>query len=333
MKTALLLLFFTVECKTIKGADVIQQEWLNFQKLFRRNYDAPGESDKRFSIFKENLLKISSHNDLYDAGNVTHKLGVNQFADWTAEEFAAYVNKFQINTTKIDAKIYQSGEKNPAIPDSCDWRLQWAVTDVRNQGHCGSCWAFSAAGALEGQAQIALGKRLRLSEQNLVDCADESYGNYGCNGGDSNAAFLYVKSSGIQSEETYPYVATQGECRQKSAELYVDDFYFVGGTEEALKEAVASLGPVSVAIESTTELQHYTEGVFFDRTCTNRLNHGVLAVGYGAENGQDYWLIKNSWGSSWGEQGYFRMVRNMYNNCGIASYATVPVVSERKRSD
>lgn len=186
---------------------------------------------------------------------------------------------------------------------------------------------------MEGQAKIVLQKRVRLSEQNLIDCADAKYFNHGCDGGDFNNAYSYVASSGIQDETSYHYVASQGRCRQKSSELYVDDYYTLAESEEALKYAVATIGPISVAIESTSELQHYSKGIFYDHTCTNKLNHGVLVVGYGEVNGEEYWLIKNSWGPSWGEQGYFRLARNRFNNCGVASYAGYPVVTEKKSED
>ncbi|XP_045477255.1 procathepsin L-like [Harmonia axyridis] len=319
MKTVLLL-FVVFSCEALEDIGV-HKEWLRFQELFGKKYTSTKARDQRFTTFKNNLKTIAHHNSLYRAGNTTYRMGVNQFTDWSPEEHSLYVNKFKVmNNSNVKVVSYHA--VNETIPESIDWRLRGAVTEVKNQGHCGSCWAFSAVGALEGQASIRLGRRVRLSEQNLLDCADADYGNHGCNGGDSYSGFIYVQNYGIQSGQTYPYVAAQGKCRQKTAELYVEDYFFLPNSEEQLKTAVATLGPIAVAIESTQVLQHYAGGIFFDRTCTGRLNHGVLAVGYGVEAGQEYWLIKNSWGSAWGEQGYFRLARNRYNNCGIADYAS-----------
>ncbi|KAL3273384.1 hypothetical protein HHI36_014831 [Cryptolaemus montrouzieri] len=302
----------------------IQQEWYEFQTKFRKTYMTYEDSDKRFNIFRENFGKIQLHNQLHFAGRIDHKQGITPFTDWTSEEFSGFINDNKLKLKKRGEKHYF--KNNSILPEFVDWRLQGAVSEVKDQGHCGSCWSFSATGAIEGQAKLSLGKLISLSEQNLIDCATEDYGNLGCNGGDTNAAFDYVRDNGIEEEYEYPYVAKQGKCLQKNAKLYVTRYYFVEKNEEALKEAVALNGPISVGIEATVNLQNYAGGVYFDDTCTYNINHGVLVVGYGIENERPYWLIKNSWGSSWGEQGYLKLARNQYNNCQVASMASFPLV-------
>ncbi|XP_029929036.1 cathepsin L1-like [Myripristis murdjan] len=222
------------------------------------------------------------------------------------------------------------GATGASVPDSIDWRQKGCVTSVKMQGSCGSCWAFSAAGALEGQLAKTTGKLVDLSPQNLVDCSGK-YGNLGCNGGYMSRAFQYViDNHGIDSDASYPYIGVQQQCRYNPAYRAANcsSYNFVAeGSEEALKEAVATIGPISVAIDATRpRFAFFHSGVYDDPSCTQRVNHGVLAVGYGSLNGQDFWLVKNSWGKGFGDQGFIRMVRNKNNQCGIARYATYPIM-------
>lgn len=292
-------------------------------------YNALGEKEKRFDIFKDNLRFIDEHN----AGNRTYKVGLNRFADLTNEEYRAkYLGtkidpKRRIAKTRSNRYASQVGDK---LPESVDWRKEGAVVQVKDQGSCGSCWAFSTVAAVEGINKLVTGDLISLSEQELVDC--DTKHNEGCNGGLMDYAFQFIiNNGGIDTEEDYPYRAVDGQCDQyrKNVKVVTIDGYedVPANDEKALKKAIANQ-PVSVAIEAGgREFQLYVSGVFTGR-CGTELDHGVTAVGYGAENGVDYWIVKNSWGSSWGEEGYIRMERNVgttnTGKCGIAMEASYP---------
>jgi len=207
-----------------------------------------------------------------------------------------------------------------------------AVTGVKNQGQCGSCWSFSATGSMEGVHFIKTGQLISLSEQNLVDCST-AQGNMGCNGGLMDQAFQYViQNRGIDTEASYPYTATgPNACRFNRANVgaTISNFHDIpSGSESALLNAVY-LNPTSVAIDASHQsFQFYNGGVYYEPACSSsQLDHGVLAVGYGTYQGAAFWQVKNSWGSSWGMNGYIMMSRNRNNNCGIATMASYPCAS------
>ncbi len=295
-------------------------------------YNALGEKEKRFQIFKDNLRFIDEHN----AENRTYKVGLNRFADLTNEEYRSmYLGtrtgaKRRPSNKISDRYAFRVGD---SLPESIDWRKKGAVVGVKDQGSCGSCWAFSTIAAVEGVNQIQTGELISLSEQELVDC-DTSY-NEGCNGGLMDYAFEFIiNNGGIDSEEDYPYKAYDGRCDQyrKNAHVVTINGYedVPENDEKALQKAVANQ-PVSVAIEAGgREFQLYQSGIFTGR-CGTALDHGVAAVGYGTENGVDYWIVRNSWGVSWGEEGYLRMERSLANTatgkCGIAMEASYPIKS------
>jgi cathepsin L len=304
-----------------------QEQWSQFKLTHNKEYSSPIEEIRRQLIFKDNVAKIAEHNAKYNKGEVTYSKAMNQFGDMSKEEFLAYVNRGKAQKPKIPENLrmpYVSSKKPLAA--SVDWRSR-AVTEVKDQGQCGSCWSFSATGALEGQLALRAGRNISLSEQNLIDCSAD-YGNDGCDGGWMDSAFSYIHDYGIMSESSYPYEAQVGYCRYNNSqsEATVIGYYDLrSGDEGSLAYTVEHIGPVAVAIDATDELQFYSGGIFHDQTCNQSdLNHGVLVVGYGSEYDQDYWILKNSWGSGWGESGYWRQVRNYGNNCGIATAASYP---------
>ncbi|KAL3281688.1 hypothetical protein HHI36_004894 [Cryptolaemus montrouzieri] len=312
-------------CQGLSDTFVLK-EWNLFQWKFGKNYITPFESRRRSNIFKENLLKIEAHNVLFRGGKETYEQGITEFSDQTADEFMQYVNRYTFNPQEY-GKYWDMENLSLSAPLSLDWRNYDVVREVKHQGQCGSCWSFSATGALEGQAALRRKLNITLSEQNLIDCARLPYNSYGCKGGNMLGAFKYVKRHGIDSECNYSYQAQQGRCKQKKSVLSIRGYNLIRRGEANLKKAVASIGPISVAIEATSNLQHYRSGVFHDKECKHkRLNHAVLVIGYGNELGQDYWLIKNSWGPKWGESGYFKLVRNKGDNCYVSTYASYPKV-------
>jgi len=255
---------------------------------------------------------------------------MNHFGDLSHEEFKSlHLSGLKLNLTKFH------GSQTPVIratagagDDSWDWRNKGAVTPVKNQGQCGGCWSFSSTGATEGCDAIKTGTLPSLSEQNLIDCSS-SYGNQGCNGGLMNNAFDYIiANKGIDSESSYPYEAKDAKCRFKSdsvAGTLTGYSNVASGDENALATAGVN-GPVSVAIDaSQNSFQFYTSGVYYEPACSSSsLDHGVLMVGSGSDSGTEYWIVKNSWGTDWGQSGYIWMSRNKNNNCGIATAASLP---------
>ncbi|KAJ6627051.1 Cathepsin L, partial [Pseudolycoriella hygida] len=336
----LYLIFVALAISACSGAliqNVLKEEWISFKLEHSKKYDDPMEERFRQKIFLENKRKIAKHNQLYELGKVTYKLGLNKYADLLHQEFVAIMNGYNstsnnLNKFDLKAEAVTFIQPDVDVPDSVDWREKGAVTPIKDQGHCGSCWSFSATGSLEGQHFRKTGKLVSLSEQNLVDCSGK-YGNEGCNGGLMDQAFHYIKDNGgIDTEKSYPYEAMDDTCRYNVENSGATDKGFVDipqGDEAALKKAVATMGPISVAIDaSRSSFQLYSEGVYYDEECSSEdLDHGVLAVGYGTdESGQDYWIVKNSWGTSWGQEGYILMARNKANHCGIATSSSYPLV-------
>merc|ERR1711959_17857 len=283
-----------------------------YKKDFNKVYDAEIESSK-FKIFKDNVDFINHHN-----ANLADELGyttaINQFADMTNAEFKRTMLGYNaLQKPKFDTVILDES----TTASSVDWTTKGAVTPVKNQAQCGSCWAFSTTGSVEGANFIKNGKLVSLSEQELVDCAG-SYGNIGCNGGLMDDAFKFIEAHGLEKETSYPYKGANGKCdtaKETAADGIskgvVTSFKDVTPNSESQLAAAVTLGPVSVAIEADQQgFQHYSSGVF-SGTCGTNLDHGVLAVGFGTDSGKDYWKVKNSWGASWGDQGYIMMAKDI----------------------
>ncbi|KAH8236959.1 hypothetical protein KR038_001109, partial [Drosophila bunnanda] len=311
----------------------LDKEWQSFTKEQGKSYKNAAEAELRYKIFNENRIKIAEHNRRFANGEVSYKMAINEYSDLTSQEFTDMMTGLSYSDTfdeNLKGQTFISSEQ-VTLPDSVDWRSKGAVTGVKNQKSCGSCWAFSTTGSVEGQHFRKTGKLVSLSEQNLVDCSG-SYGNKGCSGGFMTWAFKYIKDNGgIDTEKSYPYKAVNGKCKFNRATIGATITGFVklpAGDERKLAEAVATVGPVSVGIHVVAgSFQHYHSGVYIEPKCNPKLiNHAVLAVGYGSEGGRDFWLVKNSWGGSWGDKGYIKMLRNGNNQCGISSLASYPTV-------
>lgn len=306
--------------------------WNKFKEEHNKIYTVEEESLRR-EIFQKNLEFIREHNKKASNGLATFQVSMNKFGDLTSEEFVKIYNGYRSDIRQTESnKIHFLRPSNVQIPDSVDWRTKGYVTPVKDQGQCGSCWAFSAVASLEGQHFKATGKLVSLSEQNLVDCS-RKFGNQGCDGGLMDQAFQYIQANkGIDTEVSYPYKARDEKCKFNPKTVGATDSGFVdipSGDEEALAEAIATVGPISVAIDaSQPSFQFYSSGIYSDDSCSStQLDHGVTAVGYGS-NGQDqdYYIVKNSWAAGWGDNGYILMARNQNNMCGIATAASYPTV-------
>ena len=255
---------------------------------------------------------------------------MNGLGDMENHEIVAMLNGYMHEMKNSSSNVF-TYNPNIEMAASVDWREKGAVTEVKNQGQCGSCWSFSSTGSLEGQHFLKKGQLVSLSEQNLMDCSTK-YGNHGCEGGLMDNAFRYIEANdGIDTEASYPYQAHNELCRFKREDVgatvtgYVD---IPHGDERALTQAIGTIGPISVAIDASRSTFHfYKAGIYSDPLCSStKLDHGVLAVGYDSDLGQDYYIVKNSWGASWGIDGYILMSRNNVNNCGIATQASYPKV-------
>ena len=298
-----------------------------FVVMYNKVYSSPSEYDVRQSIFCSNYEFIEQHNS---RNNINFKVDVNEFADLTDKEFEyMYTNKIEHNdvldaVNDVDYNVYSSN-----LPKEFDWVAQGHVSPVKNQGQCGSCWSFSTTGVIESHLSIYRNESVLLSEQELVDCS-WLYGNIGCGGGMPSRAMRYAKRFGLSTETEYPYDAKNHMC--KTMTRHYDEKYSITGwknveafNETRLVEVLANIGPISVALDaSSKEFRFYKSGVM--DTCGIQLNHAVLLVGYGTEDGQDYFKIKNSWGEMYGDEGYIKISRgkHLMGTCGVASIPVYP---------
>ncbi|KAL4627061.1 hypothetical protein ACB092_05G140100 [Castanea dentata] len=316
--------------RTLHEASMLErhEQWI---AMYGRTYEDNAEKERRFGIFKDNVEFIESFNS---AGNRSYKVSINAFADRTNEEFRASRNGYKQSfkhRRPASATTPFKYENVTAVPPSIDWRKKGAVTPIKDQGECGCCWAFSAVAAMEGINQIAHKKLVSLSEQELVDC-DTRGEDQGCEGGLMDDAFKFImQHKGLTSEANYPYKEMDGSCNRNKEQFpaaRITGYEDVPvNNEKALLNAVTHQ-PISVAIDASgAAMQFYSSGIFTG-DCGTELDHGVTAVGYGiTAQGTKYWLVKNSWGTSWGEDGYIRMQRDTRAKeglCGIAKDPSYP---------
>jgi len=337
MRNILLCSFlFFCSVQAITFVDVVLEEWETWKLTNLKKYDTQLEAKFRLKIYMENKAKVERHNRKAQQGKHTFTLQMNKYGDLLHHEFRTMLNGYKQRpknqTRKYEAATFIRNAHVDRLPAKVDWRKLGAVTPVKDQGQCGSCWSFSTTGALEAMNFRKTGKLVSLSEQNLVDCSTE-YGNEGCNGGLMDNAFQYIKENGgIDTERSYPYEGEDDECRYNPRWKGASDIGFVdveSGNEEELQHAIASQGPCSIAIDASHEsFQFYSKGVYREPECDpEMLDHGVLLVGYGQEgDGSKYWLVKNSWSDGWGDNGYIKMAREEDNMCGVATQASFPLV-------
>ncbi|KAG1679584.1 Cathepsin L [Nymphon striatum] len=338
------------------------EAWNSFKVKYGKTHSSFREEMKKMDVFVSNLRFVKEHQAKYAAGEVSYNVDINEYADMTTEEFVGIMNGYKMSNQTSEGSTFLA-PTGIELPQTVDWRKKGYVTAVKNQGQCGSCWSFSATGSLEGQHFKKTGKLIRgksyfelednavivrhinksvFTQKNtditviiymkLVDESKYRLSNNGCEGGLMDNAFRYIKSNkGVDTEKSYPYTAEDGTCHFKKQDIGATDSGFVdiaSGDEKALQKAVATVGPISVAIDAShISFQLYSEGVYNEPECSSTaLDHGVLAVGYGSDNGKDYWLVKNSWGPGWGVSGYIKMTRNGNNQCGIATKSSYPLV-------
>ncbi|XP_061598400.1 procathepsin L-like [Cololabis saira] len=323
----LFLAHAVLSCSSLM-TDPTFEEW---RIKYSRVYYNQTELVFRRSVWEKNLRLVSTHNQEASAGKHSFTLGMNHLADMTTEEINEKLNGLKLEEPLDFGNYTFKNLSGLSIPQSVDWRTSGLVSPVRDQGLCGSCWAFSSLGALEGQMKKQTGILVPLSPQNLLDCSTAD-GNLGCRGGYITKAYSYViRNRGVDSESFYPYEHQNGKCRYsvKGKAGRCSKFHVLPrGDERALQAIVASVGPVSVAVNAMLPSFHkYKGGLYSEPDCNPTLiNHAVLVVGYGAAAGRDYWLVKNSWGTAWGEAGFIRIARNQKNLCGIASLAVYPTL-------
>lgn len=296
-----------------------------------RVYKDEIEKEHRFKTFKENVEFIESFNQ---NGTKGYKLAINKYADLTTEEFTAsfmgldtsLISQQESTDTTTSSFKYDSVTE---VPPSMDWRNSGTVTGIKDQGRCGCCWAFSAVAAIEGAYQITNNQLIPLSEQQLLDCSTT---NNGCGGGLMTRAYDYLlqnNGGGITTETNYPYQESQGFCSTGQSAVTISGYEVVPPSESSLLQAVANQ-PISVGIAASQEFRLYGGGIYYG-SCYPKMNHAITVIGYGTseEDGTKYWLVKNSWGTTWGEEGYMRIARDVGVDgglCGIATIASFPTV-------
>jgi len=288
-------------------------------KKFSKHY-SPSEIPKKFGAFMANKAEISRLSADARSRGLNTKFGYTKFSDLTAEEFKLYYLGYKANDQTTTKTRSQWENVNVALPDSLDWRKKGAVTAVKDQGQCGSCWAFSATEGVESGWFISGHKIPTLAPQQVVDCDTTDQG---CNGGDLPTAFAYIQGAGMEPESDYPYTAEDGTCNYDQSDVVAKITGFQYATqsqnETAMQAAMITNGPLSVCVDASS-WQNYDGGII--TSCGDSLDHCVQIVGWASDNsGTPYWIVRNSWNTDWGIDGYLYVERNQ-DECGIAEEAT-----------
>jgi len=322
MKVLVAVLLFAC-CAFALTEKEYQTQFTQFMHKYGKSY-AHDEFQHRYKVFKTNLNFVNS----FDAKARGFTVAINHLGDLSNAEYRSTYLGVKVPANYVHTTSAQKESNITAPPASWDWRTKNAVTPIKNQEQCGSCWAFSTTGSTEGCHSITTQKLVSVSEQNLMDCS-WNQGNQGCDGGLMTQAMTYIISNkGIDTEASYPYTAEDGTCSYNAANVgaTLTGFVNVNTGSESDLQVKTYTGPTSVAIDaSQSSFQFYSGGVYYEPACSStQLDHGVLSIGWGTDSGTAFWLVKNSWGTSWGMSGFIEMSRNKNNNCGIATMATLP---------
>jgi len=325
MRILIVSLLFVVCCYALTlEENEYQSKFTKWAVFHSKNYEMDAFF-KRYSIFKQNLDYINNHN----VQNSSFEMEMNRFGDLTFEEFStAY--KGRPTTVHAKESFIPISETIVGAGESLDWRTKSAVNPVQDQGQCGSCYSYSGIASIEGAWAIQKTQLLKLSEQQVVDCS-RSLGNEGCNGGFEKNVFQYViNNKGIGASSKYAYTGRDNQaCRASSTPsvVTISSYKSIPSNNENAMMTAVKLGPISIAVDASHAFQFYSRGVLDDKACGTSLDHAINIVGFGtdATSGKDFWIVRNSWGPSWGESGYVRIVRNK-NMCGLAMDSAYPVV-------
>ena len=311
------------------ATDNLYPEFVRWTKAHRKLYSSPEEHVQRFANYQANYELVKSLNAIGGSAN----FALNKFADMSLAEFSStYLRPMSFAPKNTGGRITTTGPSFAAYPDSLDWRIKGAVNNIKDQGSCGSCWAFSTVANLEGAYFVAHNILPKLSDQQLVDCDHgcmvidgELCCNQGCNGGLPLVALQYVKKNGMMSEADYAYSGTSTSCKYDATKAIYKfaDSERIDSDEDSIVAALNKFGPVSVGVDATY-WSFYNQGVYDTLCSSTALNHGVAIVGYGAQGDIKYWIIRNSWGTGWGENGYMKLIRGK-NKCGVNNMPTTIV--------
>jgi len=323
----LLLLSAVLGLSLASQANYAKYQFASFKEKYGKQYNSRAEHDLRFNIFKAYLAKMEEHNK----SGATWWMAVNQFSDFTEAEFESlYLGGYKrMPSSGVGGPSNMVVKSAAELPDSVDWREKGAVTPVKNQGGCGSCWAFAATETIESFAQIETGVLPVLSAQQVTSCTPNTLqcgGNGGCQGSIPQLAFSYIQLFGHVTDDDYPYNAHTGTCEydfQNTVPVVGITGYntLEANNQDAVMTHLAEVGPLAIAV-AASPMQGYGGGVFNGCSYTSNivLNHAVQLVGYGSDaKSGDYWIVRNSWGAGWGEHGYIRLARDATAQCGVDS--------------